>query len=66
MAYNAQGQQVSYVVNDGTGTTASITVTCDPNGASGSIGCPVSGSAAAARECSSEERQKEKKKKAVI
>ena len=42
MAYNAQTQQVSYVVNDGTGTTASITVQCDTNGAAGSIGCPSS------------------------
>jgi len=42
MAYNAQTQMVAYVVSDTTGSTASITVTCNPNGAAGAIGCPSS------------------------
>ena len=40
MSWNAQYQQVSYTVNDGAGTTATVTVTCDPNGADNTITCP--------------------------
>jgi len=41
MTYNATQQQVSYIVNDGFGSMALITVTCDPNGASnGNVTCP--------------------------
>ena len=39
MSWNAQYQQVSYTVNDGAGTTATVTLTCDPNGADNTITC---------------------------
>jgi len=41
MTYSATQQQVSYTVNDGAGSTALITITCDPNANNG-ITCPTS------------------------